>query len=143
MKRGQAHVVALSPAAQEALHAVTRIEVQDLVFSTTGETHVSGFSKAKAMLDEQSGVVDWRLHDLRRTGVSALAAMGFDSIVADKLLGHQPAKLSAVARVYQRHDFATERKTALRAWATHVLNCAQDLERPSNVIPLGKATHVA
>ena len=65
----------------------------------------------KAALDKAAKVTDWRLHDFRRTGVSALAAMGFDSIVADKLLAHQPGKLSGVARVYQRHDFAPERKS--------------------------------
>jgi integrase len=132
MKRGQAHVVALPEAAQDALRAVTRVGGQDLVFSTTGRTPVSGFSKAKAALDQLSGVTDWRLHDLRRTGVSALAAMGFDSIVADKLLGHQPGKLSAVARVYQRHDFAAERKAALAAWAAHVVG----MELTAEVLPL-------
>jgi len=121
MKRGHVHVVALPQPAQDALRAVPRAGGWELIFSTTGTTPVSGFSKAKATLDELSGVTEWRLHDLRRTGVSALAAMGFDSIVADKLLGHQPAKLSAVARVYQRHDFAAERKAALAAWAAHVV----------------------
>ena len=121
MKRGHAHIVALPKAAQDALRTVTRAAGQDLVFSTTGKTHVSGFSKAKTALDQLSDVSGWRLHDLRRTGVSALAAMGFDSIVADLLLGHQPAKLTAVARVYQRHDFAAERKAALAAWAAHVV----------------------
>ncbi len=125
MKRGQAHVIALPEAARDALRAVTRIKGQDLVFSTTGKTAVSGFTKAKAALDKAAKVKDWRLHDFRRTGVSALAAMGFDSIVADKLLAHQPSKLSGVGRVYQRHDFATERKAALEAWAAHVLRCAE------------------
>ena len=62
----------------------------------------------------------WRVHDLRRTGVTTLAALGFDSIVVDKLLAHQPAKLRGVAGVYQRYDFARERAAALDAWAAHV-----------------------
>jgi len=115
---------------------VTRVEGQDLVFSTTGKTHVSGFTKAKAALDKAATVTDWRLHDSRRTGVSALAAMGFDSIVADKLLAHQPGKLSGVARVYQRHDFAAERARALESWAAHVLACAAGEDAASNVVPL-------
>jgi integrase len=136
MKRGQAHVVALAEAARDALRAVTRVDGQDLVFSTTGSTPVSGFTKAKAALDKAAKVTDWRLHDFRRTGVSALAAMGFDSIVADKLLAHQAGKLSGVARVYQRHDFAPERKAALDAWAVHVLRCAAGQEPGPNVVPL-------
>lgn len=136
MKRGQAHVVALAIAVQEALSRVTRVKGQDLVFSTTGKTHVSGFTKAKATLDKAANVTDWRLHDLRRTGVSALAAMGIDSIVADKLLAHQAGKLTGVARVYQRHDFATERKAALEAWALHVLQCASPAGDATNVVAL-------
>ncbi len=139
MKRGRAHIIALSDPARDALGAVTRIKGQDLVFSTTGNTHVSGFTKAKAALDKAAKVTDWRLHDFRRTGVSALASMGFDSIVADKLLAHQPGKLSGVARVYQRHDFAPERKAALEAWATHVLQCANPNVEQENIVELRRA----
>jgi integrase len=139
MKRGQAHIIALSDPARDALRAVTRIKGRDLVFSTTGKTHVSGFTKAKAALDKAAKVTDWRLHDFRRTGVSALASMGFDSIVADKLLAHQPGKLSGVARVYQRHDFAPERKAALEAWATHVLRCENPNVEQENIVELRRA----
>jgi hypothetical protein len=75
--------------------------------------------------------IPWRLHDLRRTGVTKLAALGFDSIVADKLLAHQPGKLRGVAGVYQRHDFERERAAALNAWAAHVLGI-----ETSNVVRL-------
>lgn len=140
MKRSQAHVVALSKAARAAIQRVTCIHGQDLVFSTTGMTHVSGFTKAKTALDKAAGVTDWRLHDFRRTGVSAIAAMGFDAIVADKLLAHQPSKLTSVARVYQRHDFAADRKAALEAWAAHILRCAAPVPEAANVMPLRMAS---
>lgn len=128
MKRGAAHVVALPEPARAALRTVKRIEGQDLVFTTTGKTPVSGFTKAKATLDEAAQVTGWRLHDIRRTGVSALAKMGFNPVVADKLLAHQPSTLHGAARVYQRHDFADERARALDAWAAHVLRCADKKE---------------
>jgi hypothetical protein len=108
---------------------------------------ISGFSQGKRYLDAMIDKVrseasaasgrkptprtPWRLHDLRRTGVTTLAALGFDSIVVDKLLAHQPAKLRGVAGVYQRHDFAHERAAALDAWAAHVTGAHLD-----NVIPL-------
>ena len=65
--------------------------------------------------------VPWRLHDIRRTGVSKLAALGIDSIVADKLLAHKAGKLHGTAAVYQRHDFAAEQARALDVWAAHVV----------------------
>jgi integrase len=125
MKKGAAHIVALSDAAREALGAVTRIEGQDLVFSTTGETPISGFSKVKARLDKASKVTGWVLHDFRRAGVSHLARLGHSAVLADALLAHKGQALSDVARVYQVHDFKDERKAALQAWAAHVLRCAK------------------
>ncbi|MFO0246906.1 MAG: hypothetical protein ACK53H_16255, partial [Betaproteobacteria bacterium] len=67
----------------------------------------------------------WVLHDFRRAGPSTLARLGFSSIVADKLLAHQPSALSSVARTYQQHDFSAEKKVALEAWTAHVLRCAK------------------
>jgi integrase len=99
-------------------------------------TPISGFSQGERHLDAEiekvraeeaaktsskpTPMAPWRLHDLRRTGVTTLAALGFDSIVVDKLLAHQPGKLRGVAGIYQRHDFARERTYALDAWASHV-----------------------
>ena len=141
MKNSRPHDVHLPEAARDVLAAIPRQLADigkpiDLVFTTTGKTPISGYSRAKAALDaaivkaraekaadtgkEPKKLVPWRLHDFRRTGVSRLAAMGFDSIVADKLLAHKPAKLRGVASVYQRHDFAAERAKALDAWAGEV-----------------------
>jgi hypothetical protein len=66
-------------------------------------------------------------------GVSTLARLGFDSIVVDKLLAHQPGKLRGVAAVYQRHEFAKEQAAALDAWAAHVI---QSGAAAANVIKL-------
>ena len=147
MKNGKPHDVHLSQPAQAVLRALSEAlskdkrggkgESCDFVFSTTGETSISGFSRAKARLDaaiaearakaaaaaagESAPLVPWRLHDLRRTGASTLARLGFDTIAIDKLLAHQPTKLRGVATIYQRYDFADERARALDAWAEHVL----------------------
>lgn len=136
MKNSKPHDVHLAEAARTLLRSLPRLANGDLVFTTTGKTPISGFSRAKAMLDaaiiaarsnaakeqgkEPEPLTPWRLHDLRRTGVSTMAALGIDSIVADKILAHKPAKLKGVAAVYQRHEFAKERRMALEAWAAHV-----------------------
>jgi integrase len=138
MKRGQAHSVTLTDAAREALGAVTRIDGQDMVFTTTGKTPISGFSKIKTKLDKLSGVTGWVLHDFRRAGPSTLARLGFSSIVADKLLAHQPSALSSVARTYQQHDFNAEKKVALEAWAAHVLRCAKPESEGDKVTSLAE-----
>ena len=127
MKSGKAHDVHLPEPVREILRNIPRVAESDFVLTTTGVTSVSGFSRAKIALDGlvssdgQGPMTPWRLHDLRRTGVSTLARLGFDSIVVDMLLAHQPARLRGVARVYQRHSFAEERKHALEAWVAHVI----------------------
>ncbi len=151
MKNRKQHTVHLSNAARDVLATIPQIDGQDLIFTTTGKTPVSGFSRAKLALDrvvmaarvakaKETGtkpapLAPWRLHDLRRTGVSKLAALGVDSIVADKLLAHKPAKLRGVAAVYQRHDFAKEQAHALDAWAAHVVPGPT----ASNVVKLASA----
>jgi hypothetical protein len=67
-----------------------------------------------------SAVTGWRLHDLRRTCVSAMARLGIAPHVADKILNHQSGTISGVAAVYQRHAFLLERKEALDRWGAHV-----------------------
>ena len=62
-----------------------------------------------------------------------LAAMGFDSIVADTLPAHKPAKLKGVVSVYLRHDFADERKRVLEAWAAEGTNTRPEM---GNVVKL-------
>jgi integrase len=151
MKAGKAHDVHLTETARAVLRTLPRIEGRDLIFSTTGTTPISGFSRAKIALDaamarvqreinakagsKPSVLAPWRLHDLRRTGVSTVARLGFDSSVADKLLAHRPAKLHGVAAVYQRHDFANERACALDAWAAHITGIESDV----NVVSLRRA----
>jgi integrase len=155
MKNGKPHDVHLSEPARAVLRSLPRIAGCDFVFSTgrrrgaikDGPAPISGFSQGKRYLDaaivkvraEAAGKTGrkpaamelWRVHDLRRTGVTTLARLGFDSIVVDKLLAHQPAKLLGVAGVYQRHDFARERAQALDAWAAHVTG-----DELQNVVPL-------
>jgi integrase len=147
MKNSRPHDVHLPEAARAILREMPCIDGCDFVLSTTGKTPVSGFSKAKTALDaaivktrteaaakanrKPEPMAEWRTHDLRRSGVSVLARLGFDSIVVDKILAHQPAKLLGVEAVYQRHDFARERAAALDAWAAHVLGA-----EASNVVAL-------
>jgi integrase len=130
MKGARPHDVHLSAPALAVLDSMPRLAGCDFVFTTTGRTPISGYSRAKEIIDREiakdRGIEPWRLHDLRRTGVTHLAALGFDSIVVDKLLAHQPGKLRGVAGIYQRHDFARERATALDAWAAHVIGTEAD-----------------
>jgi integrase len=117
-KNAKPHIVHLS---DQAIKVLQRANKQgNFVFSRTGDHPFQDFGKAKLQLDQISGVTGWRIHDLRRTCVSGMAALGVAPHVADKILNHQSGTISGVAAVYQRHQFLTERKAALDRWGAHV-----------------------
>jgi integrase len=122
-KTGKPHIVHLSRPALAILAELYKSRgTTDWVFTTTGRSAISGFSRAKARLDELSGVSDWRLHDARRTFASHAVDMGIDATVADRVLNHVAAgSLSTVQRVYQRSEMLNQRRDALEAWGQHVM----------------------
>jgi len=138
-KNGKAHIVHLPPITRDILRGLPRVSdprtgaPSPLVFTTTGSTPISGFQSASRQLAakivterkpaaaEGEEALGWRLHDLRRTGVTVLARLGIPPHVADRLLNHIQGSIKGVAAVYQRHDFLEERRLASEQWAGHVL----------------------
>ena len=127
-KNGKTHIVHLSSASLCVLDR-TRTIGDEFVFSSKGDRPFQNFSPSKRLLDQLSGVTNWRLHDLRRTCVSGMARLGVPPHVADKVLNHQSGTISGVAAVYQRHEFLAERQEALERWGSHVMSLLPELER--------------
>ena len=139
-KTGAPHFVPLS---QEALRVIAecakrRIIGCPYVLTSDGHQSFANFNRVKDWLDEAlesdgGAIPPWRLHDFRRTIVSTLAAKPFryDPTVLDRLLGHQPSTLSAVARIYQREQSIDLRGEALEAWGKHLT------QAPATVTALG------
>jgi len=120
-KNKSGHVVHLSAPVISELRFLRQVSQHDLIFTTTGTTAVSGFSKAKRKLDVLSGVTDWRLHDLRRTFATvATEKLGFEPVVVDRALNHVSGSVKGVAAVYQRGQYLEGRRTVLDAWANHI-----------------------
>jgi len=92
----------------------------DFVFGTTGRSPFSGFSKRKTELDrrmklelaEPAKWKDWVTHDLRRTARSLMSRAGVRPEIAERVLNHV---ISGVQGVYDRHDYAVEKRAALEA----------------------------
>jgi integrase len=123
-KNAKPHIVHLS---EQAIDVLKRTDQRcPYVFSKLGTKPFQEFSRAKRRLDEYSGVIAWRLHDLRRTCVSGMARLGIAPHVADKILNHQSGTISGVAAVYQRHEFLPERQEALERWGIHTARIIAD-----------------
>ena len=119
VKNDRRHEVQLSPQAVTIIQALPRISDR-FVFSTNTESPVNDFGKNKGRLDDLSGVSDWTLHDLRRTAASGMARLGVSLAVIEKILNHVSGSFAGIVGVYQRHEFAEEKRAALEKWADHV-----------------------
>ena len=118
-----------------------------LLFSTTGSTPSSGHSKAKARLDtaiaklaKAEGIASpapWRIHDLRRTLATGLQRLGVRFEVTEAVLNHVSGAKGGVAGIYQRHDWADEKRAALQAWADHVERLLTEADQ-TNVVQLSE-----
>jgi integrase len=121
-KTGAGHHIALSPEALDVIEDARRYRIvgSPYVLTYSGGAAFHSFGRTRRRLDLEIGdppIPDMVLHDLRRAIVSHLAERGFDPVLLDKLLGHAPRKLSAVARIYQRAEHRGERREALEAWS--------------------------
>jgi len=118
-KNARAHDVPLSAQALAIIAGLPRLVGADHVF-TVRRKPLANFSHMKERLDEACGVTDWTLHDLRRTVASGLQRLGVRLEVTDAGLNHSGGSTAGIVGVYQRHDYATEKRDALQRWADHV-----------------------
>jgi integrase len=150
-KNNRAHEVQLSAAAIEVLRGLPQIGT-GLVFTTTGKSPVSGFSRAKAKLDSKmtqakraelgktvETVPEWRLHDLRRTAATGMARLNIAPHVVDKVLNHSSGTIRGVAAVYNRFEYLEERRAALEAWGRSIASLIMRTE--PNVLTLRREPH--
>ncbi|MFM2410117.1 MAG: hypothetical protein RL481_945 [Pseudomonadota bacterium] len=132
-KNDEAHIIPLTDMAVAELEALYPQE-WGFVFSNTATTPVSGYSRAKPILDErmlkvmqrrqkerdgdpQNVKIDaWRLHDLRRTGATNLQALGIPIEVTEAELNHISGTWAGIAGIYNRYKYEPEKRAALDAW---------------------------
>jgi len=115
-KTGKPAVVPLTELAIEILQDINdnyRIEGSDLVFTTTGKTPISGYSRAKIDIDKLSKVKKWVLQDLRRTCRTSLPRLGVSPFIAKLTIGH---KIPGIDQIYDRYSYMPEKREALVKW---------------------------
>jgi integrase len=135
-KSHRTHLVPLSAPVIAMLGELPRLG--EFVFTHDGETHVSGYAKAKARLDSFMAAADakvapWRLHDLRRSAATHMVRLGVSEEVVGRVLNH--AAKGVTAKVYALHNYAPEKRNALDRWAAEVERAVGG-EGSGNVVPL-------
>jgi integrase len=135
-KNGRPHDVPLTDDVRRVLGGVDRVAdargVVRFIFTTTGSTPVSGFSKAMRHLAEGMAeaaekdrgepvdIPHWTFHDLRRTAATGMARLAIPVRVTEAVLNHVSGTGGGIVAVYQRHDYADEKRQAREAWARFV-----------------------
>jgi integrase len=154
-KNGTAHTVPLSAPLRGIIQTFQRDERHDpsqkhgLVFPGAVGTPFAGWSKAKNALDKAiiyaragatkkaaAPLIQWSVHDLRRTVATGLQRLGVRLEVTEAVLNHISGSRAGIAGVYQRHDWAAEKRAALDAWADHVVSIVEGRITSGNVLPL-------
>jgi integrase len=167
-KNGALHMVPLSTPARDLLRALllehegdARREIEDrrakgmLVLPGVLGTPFAGWSKAKVALDKaiadagakaaaDAGIsaapfAPWNVHDLRRTVATGLQRLGVRLEVTEAVLNHVSGSRGGIAGVYQRHNWAGEKRAALEAWAAHVGALVERRSMVANVVPWTRA----
>ena len=133
-KNHLAHIVPLSKQAQAIVMAQPRFNANSHVFAGRGSGPWRNFPKPKAELDRLSGVENWVLHDLRRTCATGLQKLGVRLEVTEAVLNHVGGSRGGIVGVYQRHDWADEKKAALQSWADRVEAIVAGRGEASNVV---------
>lgn len=144
-KNGRALRIPLSALACGVLAAALEARSAEgpFVFTTTSETAVSGWSRAKSRLDQllardraeraMEPMPAWRFHDIRRAfATSACDVLGVDPAVADRCLNHVgSATTSTISRVYARNEMYDQRRDALDRWGALVAQAVAGVGKAS------------
>jgi integrase len=132
VKNGSAHVVPLSPPAEELFkEAIARRRQRNNLFVFPSPfTKVPIIGQAVARATSRSlptlGLKDFTPHDLRRTAATEMAKLGILRLVVDKVLNHVSADRSTIAGVYDRYSYSAEKRDALEKWARRLLAIVGD-----------------
>lgn len=122
MKNGDPHDVPLTGLALEIIEQARQLSGgSPFIFRSThrdGPMSAHALSRAIATHWQDIGIKErFTPHDLRRTMRTRLAELGVDDVVAERVLGH---KLQGIMAVYNRHDYAAEKRLALEKWENNL-----------------------
>jgi integrase len=125
-KNGRDFIIPLSPMALLILKDRGQREGSDYVFGR-GEGGFSGWSKAKAALDERISIEPWVPHDFRRTISTTMhERLGIAPHVVEAVLNHVSGHKAGVAGVYNKAEYLDDKRVALNAYADHVAKLIED-----------------
>ena len=129
-KGGRTHIVPLSEMALELLSNIKPLtSTSNFVFKSPKSENapIRWVHKATERIKIETGIDDFRPHDLRRTMASNTAQLGTERTVLGKILNHSSmAGDDTVTSIYDRYDYLKERRDALQKWSKKLKEIIKD-----------------
>jgi integrase len=120
----EAHTVPLSPLAISILRKLKSITGDGAYLLPAYRDHRKNspyseqvLSRAVHRTGSHFGIPHFTPHDLRRTAASFMTKLKVPRLHVEKVLNHRTGD---IAEVYDRHDYAPEKREALEKWAAHL-----------------------
>ena len=142
-KNHRALTLTLPPAAIDLLRSISRREGNDNVFGGgipgfTVWSYATDLLNARIAAAAGKPLVDWTLHDLRRSVATHMAEeIGVQPHIIEALLNHVSGNKRGVAGVYNRARYDREVASALQLWSEHLAAIIEG--RKSKVVSLRRA----
>jgi integrase len=99
-----------------------------------GADRYTGWQGFKRTLDKRCGVVNWVIHDIRRSVATGMADIGIQPHIIETVLNHVSGHKAGIAGIYNRANYKTEVRNALAIWADHIRKITTGVE--PTVIPM-------
>jgi integrase len=123
-----ARSIPLLPMVAGIIDGVPRMASRDCLFGERGRGGFSGWHKAKAALDERSGVSNYVIHDIRRSVATHMAEQcAIAPHVVELVLGHEFR--SGTQGTYNRAPYEREIRDAYLRWHDYLRTLIEGGER--------------
>ena len=130
-KNKKPHIIPLSAEALAIIDTVLPHHQREHLFGEGASRGFQGWSKAKPALDKRIAaaraaagkkpIPPWVVHDIRRSVITHMNEHGIAAPhVIEFVVNHVSGTKAGVAGVYNRSEYANERRAALEAWGRHV-----------------------
>jgi integrase len=133
-KNGTEHRIPLSPTAIDLLRSLEATQKSPFVFAggRLGQPMKNPQVWA-ARIHARAELTDFIFHDLRRSVASGMTSIGIERLTVSKILNHTEG---GVTRVYDRHSYDREKRTAVLKWEKHLNRLLTGYTNESNVVEL-------
>jgi integrase len=136
VKNAREHCIPLSDAAMAVVSEAAALSEGDWLLPSPyyGKGHVTIGGALRAI--QRILGADVTVHDLRRTTATGLQKLGIKLEVTEAVLNHVSGSRAGVVGVYQRHDWALEKRAALDAWSSLIERLVAGGAAGGNVVRL-------